>query len=312
MAYRHVLTCQNNSIYNLGQVEAGFADIADCTPKITYPADFSGCTRSEVDAYHATRINNPCTNSREGGKRMKVLRILLISFLTLFFLAACVSKSKYVELEGDLATSQQQVEEKKMEIDQLEEKRKALEDQLAGIEKDLQEKDNQLQEKDKRLLEKEEVIDEMASTRRSIEANLKDQIESQQIKLENIEGKLKITFVDKILFNSGSAKVNQAGQKSLKSLAETLQQEPDQMIVVEGHTDDVKVGPSLQKIFPTNWELSTARATAVVRFLQEQAEIGPERLSAVGYSYYKPVASNDTEEGRAQNRRIEIILVPPR
>ena len=236
---------------------------------------------------------------------MKALRIIIISSFALFFLSACVSKSKYVELEGDLAASQQQVSENQKEIQRLEEKRKALEDQIAEMESQLQDKQRQLQEK-------EMVIDEMASTRRSIEASLKDQIESQQIKLENIEGKLKITFVDKILFNSGSAKVNQEGQKSLTSLAATLKQEPDQMIVVEGHTDDVQVGPSLRQVFPTNWELSTARATAVVRYLQEQAGVAPERLSAVGYSFYRPVASNDTEEGRAQNRRIEIILVPKR
>jgi chemotaxis protein MotB len=152
----------------------------------------------------------------------------------------------------------------------------------------------------------------MASTRKNIEDSLKDQIESKQVKLETLEGKLKITFVDKILFNSGSAYINQAGQQSLLSLAGVLNQEPDQMIVVEGHTDDVRVGKSLQGTYPTNWELSTARATAVVRFLQDKAQINPERMSAAGFSYYKPVADNDTEDGRAQNRRIEIILAPPR
>jgi len=68
----------------------------------------------------------------------------------------------------------------------------------------------------------------------------------------------------------------------------------------------------LRDRFPTNWELSTARATAVVRFLQDDGGLNPERLTASGYSYYRPVASNDTEEGRSQNRRIEIILTPPR
>jgi chemotaxis protein MotB len=152
----------------------------------------------------------------------------------------------------------------------------------------------------------------MACTRKNIEDSLRGQIASKQVRLETLEGKLKITFVDKILFNSGSAQINQAGQQSLLSLAGILIQEPDQTIVVEGHTDDVGVGKSLQSIYPTNWELSTDRATAVVRFLQDKAQIKPERLSAVGYSYYKPIAENDTEDGRAQNRRIEIILVPPR
>jgi chemotaxis protein MotB len=82
--------------------------------------------------------------------------------------------------------------------------------------------------------------------------------------------------------------------------------------VVEGHTDDVPIGLVFIEKYPTNWELSAARAVGVVRFLQEKGWLEPKRLSAVGYSYYKPVASNDTAEGRRQNRRIEIILVPKR
>jgi chemotaxis protein MotB len=263
---------------------------------------------------------------------MKALRLISIGIL-LFSLMACVSKSKYVDLEGDLAATQKQVEAKNREIQQLEETRKAREDQIAEMEnqlrerqarlqemdaqlqsmdKAIQQRDEALQAKDRELREKEVVIDEMASTRRSIEDSLKDQIASKQVKLESLEGKLKITFVDKILFNSGSAQINQAGQKTLLSLADTLKQAPDQTIVVEGHTDNVGLGQALQKVFPTNWELSTARATSVVRFLQDKAQIDPARLSATGYSFYKPVADNDTEEGRAQNRRIEIILVPPR
>ena len=229
---------------------------------------------------------------------MQTIRFIIICLFTLFLLSACVSKTKYVDLKNDLTTTQKQVDAKNQEIRKLEEKRMELMGQIA--------------EKEKQLKEKNEVIDEMASTRKSIEENLKDQIASKQVRLETLEGKLKITFIDKILFNSGSAQINQAGQKSLLSLASVLNQEPDQMIVIEGHTDNVGVGKSLQSIYPTNWELSTARATAVVRFLQDKAEIKPERLSAVGYSYYKPIANNDTEDGRAQNRRIEIILVPPR
>lgn len=236
---------------------------------------------------------------------MKGIRFTIIFMATLFLVTACVSKTKYVDLENDLAATQKQVDEKSDEIRKLEEKRMELAGQIAEME-------NQLEEKENALKEKNEVIDEMASTRQSIEDSLKDQIASNQVKLETLEGKLKITFVDKILFNSGSAHINQAGQQSLLSLANILNQQPDQMIVVEGHTDNVGVGKSLQNIYPTNWELSTARATAVVRFLQDKAEIQPERLSAVGYSYYKPIADNDTEEGQAQNRRIEIILVPPR
>lgn len=263
---------------------------------------------------------------------MKAFRLIVIGTL-LLTLVACVSKSKYVDLEGDLAATQLQLETKNREIKELEETRKKRENQIAVLENQLlerqtrlqemdaqlqtldttlQQREIELQEKDKALREKELVIDEMASTRMSIEASLREQIESKQVKLETLEGKLRITFVDKILFNSGSAQINQAGQQSLLSLADTLRKAPEQTIVVEGHTDNVGLGQELQKVFPTNWELSTARATSVVRFLQDKAQIEPTRLSAVGYSFYKPVAENETELGRAQNRRIEIILVPSR
>jgi len=160
--------------------------------------------------------------------------------------------------------------------------------------------------------EKERTILELDRTRREIEYNLKDQIAQKDVKIEEIEGKLKVTFVDKILFDSGSTKVKEKGQEVLLTLAESLVADTNNTIVVEGHTDDVKIRWPLQERFPTNWELSTARAASVVRFLQEQANIKPERLTATGYSFHRPIAANESEEARSQNRRIEIILIPIR
>jgi chemotaxis protein MotB len=160
--------------------------------------------------------------------------------------------------------------------------------------------------------QKEGEISELEKTRREIESSLKDQIAQKDIKLEEIEGKLKVTFVDKILFDSGSVVIKPKGQEVLLKLADSFRDNKNQNIAVEGHTDEVQIGPALLDRFPTNWELSTARATAVVRFLQEKGNIEPERLTASGFSFYRPVATNDTPEGREQNRRIEIILVPVR
>jgi chemotaxis protein MotB len=81
-------------------------------------------------------------------------------------------------------------------------------------------------------------------------------------------------------------------------------------VEVQGHTDNVPITGALAKRFPTNWELSAARATNVVRFLQEQAKLDPTRLSASGYAEFRPKGPNDTAAGRRQNRRIEIVLVP--
>ena len=123
---------------------------------------------------------------------------------------------------------------------------------------------------------------------------------------------MKVTLVDKILFDTGKVEIGKRGKEVLLELADTLRENKDQNVVVEGHTDDVPIGLGLIEKYPTNWELSAARAVGVVRFLQEKGWLEPKRLSASGYSYYKPVASNDTAEGRRQNRRIEIILVPMR
>jgi len=91
-------------------------------------------------------------------------------------------------------------------------------------------------------------------------------------------------------------------------MADSLEAFANQTVVVEGHTDNVPLKPALKEKFPSNWELSTARAAAVAHFMQENSGLDPRRLSACGFSYFRPVASNDTVEGRRLNRRIEIIL----
>ena len=159
--------------------------------------------------------------------------------------------------------------------------------------------------------QKENTISDLDKIRGEIETSLKKQIAQKDVKIEQIEGKLRVTFVDKILFDSGSTKIKDRGKEVLITLAESFGADTDKTIVVEGHTDDVEIGYPLRERFPSNWELSTARAASVVRFLQEKANISPERLTASGFSFYRPVVPND-KDTRSQNRRIEIILVPIR
>ena len=250
---------------------------------------------------------------------MANLRVLSLFCVFVFVLSACVSKGKYLELESDLVETRKRADTGDQNLYSLQEKYKALEANYRGLEgknvqlankidnvsQALKKEKTVIQEKDKKIVELEE-------TRRKIEIGLKEQIASQVIKLEEMEGKLKVTFVDKILFNSGSVQINPRGQELLLEFAESFRQNGSQNIVVEGHTDDVNVGAALKRRFPSNWELSTARAAAVARFFQEKAGLEPTRLAATGYSYFHPVALNDSEEGRSQNRRIEIILVPIR
>jgi len=236
-----------------------------------------------------------------------------IAFVTLslsfFLIFSCVSKSKYVELETSSNQTQAQLEQNKRDLQaqifNLKVEKDRLTDTIEGLKAELN------QEK-LAVKQKEAEVSELEKTRREIESSLKEQIAQKDIKLEEIEGKLRVTFVDKILFDSGSVMVKPKGQEVLLTLADSFRANQDQNIIVEGHTDDVQIGAALMDRFPTNWELSAARATAVVRFLQEKGNIAPERLTASGYSFYQAVATNETPEGREQNRRIEIILVPAR
>jgi len=228
-------------------------------------------------------------------------------FICLLFLS-CVSKGKYLELETDLQNTKQNLEQEQKSLVDLQDRYNNLENEKQNLVQASRDLNLKLKKEKMVVKEKTKVISDLEDTRKKIEAGLKEQIANQQIKIEEIEGKLKLTFIDKILFNSGSTKINKKGKEILLTFAESIQEDKDHNILVEGHTDNVGVGSALKSKFPSNWELSTARSSAVVRFLQEEGSIEPERLSAIGFSYFKPVASNDEEEGRSQNRRIEIIL----
>jgi chemotaxis protein MotB len=123
-------------------------------------------------------------------------------------------------------------------------------------------------------------------------------------------GQFKITIVAHLLFESGDDQVTPSGREILRQVRDALKQVADKQIRVEGHTDNKPIKPYLRSRFPTNWELSTARASSVVRHLVAEDGLDPATLSAVGYGDTKPVASNKNEDGRRQNRRIEIVLYP--
>jgi chemotaxis protein MotB len=157
--------------------------------------------------------------------------------------------------------------------------------------------------------EKEEEISRLTNTYDELVAGLEKEIEEGQIEITQLADQLSVSMVDKILFPSGKAEITPEGLEVLKRVGNVLKNTKDKIIRVEGHTDNVAIHPNLQELFPTNWELSTTRATNVVRFLQEEIKIEGSRLQAIGMSEYHPVASNTTSTGRSQNRRIEIILL---
>ena len=236
-------------------------------------------------------------------KKQLLIVLCLISLSILGSGSGCVSKMKYMKLETSLHSAEKQASYAQSRYKY----QKKINVQLAGrIEK------LELETKKKQSVIKlqKEIISLLDDTKKTIETSLKDQIAKQEIEVVNMEDKLKVIFIDKILFDSGSSNINNSGKKLLLRMAGFLRDNKKQTIMIEGHTDNVPLKARLKKRFAGNWELSTARAAAIARFLQKKGGLDPKRLSACGYSSYRPVAPNNTKKGRRQNRRIEIILVP--
>ncbi len=284
----------------------------------------------------------PCRARMQSGPRRYLTCLLSAALL----LAACVPQGDYLRLEADcesqlaLAKKQcsQEVRRKQEELSTLQDAMAALREEcregrqdaekyrkrVAASRKavqDLEKTNQRLVERLKKLqkdIEKRQsiislqskVIRTLDDTKKTIETSLRKEIEAQGIEVEDMQGRIKVRFVDRILFDSGKADLNPQGRKLLKRFAETVRVEPSQLIQVRGYTDNTPIGQALKHRFPTNWELSAARALAVVHFLQKEARLSPTRLSACALGPYRPIADNATESGRRLNRRIEIIIYP--
>ncbi len=157
---------------------------------------------------------------------------------------------------------------------------------------------------------KEAEIQRLTKTQEDLTKSLQAEIERGDIRIKQVRDRLTINMVDRVLFDSGKAQVKPAGLKVLKQVSDVVKNVRDKQIRIEGHTDNVPIGAGLKGRYMTNWELSTARATSVVRFLIEKGGVDAANLSAVGYADTRPVAGNDTEDGRTSNRRIEIVMYP--
>ncbi len=174
---------------------------------------------------------------------------------------------------------------------------------------DLTAENSSLKEEIARLQKlKEEEVQKTSKTYEDLLDKMKNEISQGQVTISELKGKLTVNMVDAVLFDSGKSEVKPDGLLVLQKVIDILKNVRDKAIRIEGHTDNVKIGGELARKFPTNWELSAARAINVLRYLQQQG-IDPLNLSAIAFGEFKPVASNDTKEGKAQNRRIEIVLV---
>lgn len=266
------------------------------------------------------------------------IRALVLLLGVGVLVAGCVARSTFEAKEQEAARTMSELEAARSagrslaaELETVKTARAALERERAGLQRDLETTRAMIQAANKRVgeleqtianheaeigrlqkvtTEKEQEIARLRTTYDSLVRDLKKEIEAGDIKVTQFRDLLTVNLVEKILFDSGRAEIKPRGLEILKRVGDILKGVPDKVVRIEGHTDNVPIGAALRARFPTNWELSTARATVVARFLQDKVGLDPTRLSATGYGEYRSVAPNDSEEGRAQNRRIEIILAP--
>jgi chemotaxis protein MotB len=219
---------------------------------------------------------------------------------------------------ADLDRTQQTFSSRKEQMqEQLEDLNQNNQQLLASIEQLQQERASLQQEQDqlKKQVEaervaREEKVANLKNTYDQLVGALEQEIKRGELTITNLKGQLSVNLPNKILFDSGQTQVNAAGKKVLHSLGDIMNKFPDKALLVEGHTDNVKISSRLKETYPTNWELSTARANSVVHVLQDEVGLPGERLIAAGYSEFRPVADNGTDDGKAANRRIQIQLVP--
>jgi chemotaxis protein MotB len=157
---------------------------------------------------------------------------------------------------------------------------------------------------------KEDELAKLQGTYQDLETRMKEEIEKGDVTLSQAGGRIKVDLVDRILFDVGDASVTERGAEVLSRVGAVLAAVEDKKIQVSGHTDDLPISERLADRFPTNWELAAARASNVVRFLEEKANVPGRRLVAAAYGPWEPISSNKSASGRARNRRIEIVLTP--
>ncbi|MBR9922299.1 MAG: OmpA family protein [Bacteroidetes bacterium] len=233
-------------------------------------------------------------------------------------------KDENANLKTSLATTQAQLENERSKAksleDQLEYSQKtnsSLLDRMAELNvisqsgsENIKKSLDAINEQNKYIMDLTSDIQAKDSVNLALVMNLKrslSDVNDEDVTVEVKKGVVYISLSDKMLFKSGSAQINTRAKEVLGKIAKVLKDHSDLEILVEGHTDSVPINTDCVS---DNWDLSTKRATAVVRVLQKDYSVQPNRMTAGGRSYYVPKADNDTEEGRSLNRRTEIIILP--
>jgi chemotaxis protein MotB len=259
-----------------------------------------------------------------------LFRLLLPVAFAVLFLSSCVSKKKYLDsqlalryLKSDSANLASQVNDMQQTIDQLQAQITTqqgnitdLQNKLNQTEKEAQNRGSQLQQSQQQLSEQQQrlnqlqaLIDQQRAKSEELRKRMADALvgfNSNELTVSQKNGRVYVSLQESLLFPSGSAVVNPKGKQALAKLAQVLNVNPDISVNIEGHTDSIPIHGK----YEDNLALSVARATSIVKILTDDYQVDPVRVIASGHSSYDPVATNSTPEGRAANRRTEIILSP--
>ena len=255
--------------------------------------------------------------------RMNTGRTFLILGLSVMLLASCVAKRKYLDSQialriskADSATLANRLRNAQDDNAQLEQKIKELTDANARLSENASSTQSQLSsskqayaQQQKKLEQLQSLLDQQKQKAAELRKKMADALSgfnSNELTITQKNGKVYVSLSENLLFPSGSADVNAKGKEALSKLAAVLIVNPDISVNIEGHTDSIPI----RMKYPDNWALSTARSTAIVRILVNTYQVDPAKVVASGHSQYDPVESNSTPEGRAKNRRTEIILSP--
>ena len=263
---------------------------------------------------------------------MMTKKISMIAIVAMVFLSSCVSKKKYVALEEKNQQVESDLSQARMELASCQDEKKKLtadnaylreqSNKLMGSMTEMvlinkKEAENlersleAIKEKDMQIKRMSEARSKKDSATLALVTNLKGvlgNMDDEDIQINVDKGVVFISISDKLLFKSGSYDLNARAKEILGKVAKVVNNKSGMDVMVEGHTDDKGVLSTAG--FKDNWDLSVMRATSVVRMLQNDFNVAPERLIPAGRSYYMPVAENDSADGRAQNRRTRIIILP--
>jgi chemotaxis protein MotB len=223
--------------------------------------------------------------------------------------AGCVSKGEFEKLQADknqeVDALQKQRDGLEQQTRELQTQRKALEEQKTALERQQSELRTERDTLAQQKAQLEAANQQTKSQYDGLVSNLNEEVKKGQLQVRQYKDMLTVEVAEQLFFDSGKAALKDSGKEVLKKVGEALKGYEDKVIRVVGHTDNVPIATAQ---FPSNWELSAARATTVVRFLQS-AGIPPERMTASGRGEFSPIAPNDDADGRRKNRRIEITLI---